>query len=198
MVPFRKHAAQVAAAIAFACACSAVAVAASGTAGESRSAPGAAQEAASASYYFLVYPKEGRIWAFGDVKNYLMFMEHGEVTLTRTRIGIGPNGETVVFGITAEDVKNNQPSAAELVFDGKVAGAAHFYAEVVKAGRYHVFGEWQDLQDYLAHGEIIYTFTEIGTGPKGETVIYALNRNTSKEGRPVKLIERFQALRAPK
>jgi hypothetical protein len=164
-------------------------------AAESNPEPAGTPPSAAATHYFLVYPKEGRLWAFGDVRNYLMYLEHGEVTLTRTRIGVGPNGETVIFGITPDDVKTNQPSAAELVFDGKAVGGEDFYGEVVKGGRYHVFGEWQDLKDYLKHGEMIYTFTEIGTGPRGETVIYALNRNTSKEGRPVRLIERFQALR---
>jgi O-antigen ligase len=50
------------------------------------------------------------------------------------------------------------------------------------------------FQDYLAHKEITFTYTEIGTGPKGETVIYALNSVTKKQGRPVALVEQFGAL----
>jgi hypothetical protein len=153
---------------------------------------------ATAPHYFLVHTKEGRLWAFGDAKTYLMYMEHGEVALTRARIGVGPQGQTVVFGITSDDVKNNQPSMGEMFFDGKVTGGAEFYGEIVRGGRYHVFGEWQDFRDYMQHGEVILTFTEIGTGPKGETVIYALNKTTAKDGRPVKLIEKFKNLRGMK
>jgi hypothetical protein len=168
----------------------------SGAAPAAQAAP--ASQAATAPNYFIVYPKDGRIWAFGDVKTYLMYMEHGEVALTRARIGAGPEGKTVVFGITDDDVKKKQPSMGELFFDGKVTGGKDFYGEIVKGGRYLVFGEWQDFKDYLAHNEMTYTFTEIGTGPKGETVIYALNKNTTKQGRPVKLIEQFKRLRGMK
>ena len=67
----------------------------------------------------------------------------------------------------------------------------------MRNGRYHVFGEWKDFQDYLSHKEITFTYTEIGTGPKGETVIYALNKETKKH-RPVALIEQFNQLRQVK
>jgi len=170
----------------------------SGAAPAAQAAPAPAAQAATAPHYFVVYPKEGRLWAFGDVKTYLMYMEHGEVALTRARIGAGPGGQTVVFGITNDDVKKNQPSMGERFFDGKVTGGSDFYGEVVKGGRYHVFGEWQDFKDYMDHGEVILTFTEIGTGPKGETVIYALNKKTASAGKPVKLIEKFKSLRGMK
>lgn len=169
-----------------------------GSGSGSAAAPAAQAQASTAPHYFVVYPKEGRMWAFGDVKTYLMYMEHGEVALTRARIGAGPGGQTVVFGITGDDVKKKQPSMGEQFFDGKVTGGKEFYGEIVKGGRYHVFGEWQDFKDYMAHGEVILTFTEIGTGPKGETVIYALNKNTAKAGKPVKLIEKFKSLRGMK
>jgi hypothetical protein len=48
------------------------------------------------------------------------------------------------------------------------------------------------MSDYLKHGEVALTYTEIGSGPKGETVIYALNKESSKQGKPVAAIERFQ------
>lgn len=73
-----------------------------------------------------------------------------------------------------------------------------FYGEVIRDGRFYVFGEWQDFKDYLDHKEVTFTFTEIGTGPKGETVIYALNNKTKKEGRPVALIESFKKLHQAK
>lgn len=153
-------------------------------------------QTAQAAHYFMVFHENGRVYAFGDKQNYLLFMEHDEVPLTRTRIGGGPEGQTVVFGITKDESKKlDEPSVAEKFFDDKADNVSAFYGEVFRNGRYHVFGEWQDFKDYLSHKEITFTFTEIGTGPKGETVIYALNSKTKKQGRPVKLIEQFKKLR---
>jgi len=146
--------------------------------------------------YFVVYHENGRIYAMTEPKIYLGLMEHDEVPLTRARVGGGPDGETVVFGITSKDGDHlDKPTAAEDIYDGRTKDVGAFYGEVVRNGRYHVFGEWKDFQDYLAHKEITFTYTEIGTGPKGETVIYALNNKTKDSGRPVALVEQFNQLR---
>lgn len=145
--------------------------------------------------YFLINHENGRIYAFSDTKNYLMFLESDEVPYTRTRIGAGAEGETVVFGITSSEAKDlNKPSGGEMFFDDKMGEVGSFYGEVMRNGRFYVFGEWSDFKDYLNHKEVTFTFTEVGTGPKGETVIYALNNKTKNEGRPVALIEAFKQL----
>ena len=154
---------------------------------------------APTQHYFLVFHENERIYPIADVKNYLAFMEVDELIYTRTRVGEGPNGETLVFGIEKSESKDlSKRSKAEMIYDGKLEPVDPFYAEVVKDGRYHVFGNAKDFKDYLVNKEITYTFTEVGTGPKGETVIYAMNKATSKQGRPVKLIEAFHALRQAK
>jgi len=157
-------------------------------------APATAQK----MYYFMVMSEDGRLYLFGDPKNYLAYREHNEVPLTRSRIGAGPQGQTVVFGITNDDVKATRPSAAEMIFDKKVELKDPFYGEVVKDGRYHVFGSARDFKDFLEHNEITYTFATIGEGPKGASVIYALNKDTVKQGQPTAMIEEFKALRAGK
>lgn len=145
--------------------------------------------------FFIVYHENGRIYPIADTKNYLEFLHSGELTYTRTRIGTGPNGETLVFGIEKKEAESlDKPAKSELFFDGKYEPTGPFYGEIIRDGRFLVFGEWHDFKDYLKHKEITYTFTEIGTGPKGETVIYALNKKTVKEGRPVKLVEQFKTL----
>lgn len=163
-------------------------------------APAAKAEApAQKQTYFMVFHENGRIYAMTEPKIYLGLMEHDEVPLTRARVGSGPDGETVVFGITSKDGEHlDKPTMAEDIFDGRAKGFGAFYGEVVRNGRYHVFGEWQDFQDYLSHKEITFTYTEVGTGPKGETVIYALNQKTKDEGRPLALVEQFNQLRTAK
>jgi hypothetical protein len=150
---------------------------------------------APTQHYFLVFHENGRIYPIADAKNYLAFLDVDELIYTRTRVGTGPEGETLVFGIQKKEAEDlNKPSVAEQLYDGKMEVAGPFYGEVVKDGRFHVFGTWQDFKDYLVNKEITYTFTEVGSGPKGETVIYALNKTTSKDGRPVALIDAFKQL----
>lgn len=159
----------------------------------------AAPAVAPTEYYFLVFHENGRIYPVADVKNYLGFLEHDELIFTRSRIGEGPDGATLVFGIEKKEADDlSKPAKAELFYDGKYEPTGPFYGEVLLNGRFHVFGTWKDFKDFLEHKEVTYTFTEIGTGPKGETVIYALNKDTVKEGRPVKLIEAFNNLRKQK
>lgn len=149
--------------------------------------------------YFMVFHENGRIYVMTEPKIYLGLMEHDEVPLTRARVGAGPEGETVVFGITSKDGEQlDKPTVAEDIYDGRTKDVGAFYGEVVRNGRYHVFGEWKDFQDYLAHKEITFTYTEIGTGPKGETVIYALNNKTKDSGRPEALIGQFNQLHKAK
>ncbi len=160
-------------------------------------APAKAEPAkeAKAENFFIVYHENGRIYPIADVKNYLEFLHTGELTFTRTRIGAGPNGETIVFGIEKKEADDlNKPAKAESFYDGKLAPTGPFYGEIIRDGRFYVFGSWHDFQDYLKNKEVTFTFTEIGTGPRGETVIYALNKDTVKQGRPVTLIEQFRKL----
>lgn len=168
------------------------------------SAPAAATAAAQPAtapteYFFIVYHENGRIYPIADVKNYLTFLDTDELTFTRTRVGAGPDGETIVFGIEKKEADDLAKLAkSELFFDGKYEPTGPFYGEIMVDGRFIVFGSWKDFKDYLANKEVTFTFTEVGTGPKGETVIYALNKDTVKEGRPVKLIEAFNKLRQTK
>lgn len=154
---------------------------------------------APTEHFFIVYHENGRIYPIADVKNYLTFLDTDELMYTRTRVGAGPEGETIVFGIEKKEAADlGKPAKAESLFDSKYEPTGPFYGEIVRDGRIHVFGSWPDFKDYLVNKEITYTFTEIGSGPKGETVIYALNRDTVKKGRPVKLIEAFNELRKQK
>lgn len=155
----------------------------------------AAAPAPGAQVFFAVLPESGRIHAFGDTRNYFDFLSHGEVTLTRTQIGAGPGGRTVVYGITGDDVKANKPSLGEQVMAGSLAPAAGFYGEVLKDSRYYVFGDLKDLKNFLAFGEVPYSYTDIGVGPKGESLVYVMNKDSYAKGKPTDRGERFKLLR---
>lgn len=141
--------------------------------------------------YYQVY-KEGRIYIFDDFATYQTFNEVGETAYRLTRIGAGPKGETVVFGLQKKDKKMRSGIGAVALYDGETEAIAEgFYGEVVKDGRIHVFSEWKDLKDFLAVVEAPYRFTEIGAGPNGETIVYVLNKSNKKK-RPEYLIAEFQ------
>jgi hypothetical protein len=161
----------------------------------SAAAPAPAAAPAAATEYYVVLPEDGRYYAFGRWKDYADYMAHGEVTLTRARIGAGPAGRTLVFGITSDDVKSGQPSVGELVYDGKLGAAEGFYGEVFKDGRYYVFGDLANLKSFAAFGEVPYSFTDIGAGPKGETLVWVMTSESYKKGRPTATIDRFKQLR---
>lgn len=140
---------------------------------------------------FLTFHANGRLYVLGDPKLQQIFLETDEVALTRTRIGDGPDGRTLVFGMNKADAKRGGPTDAELLYDGKQVPQGPFYGEVFKNGRIYVFVDWKDMAAYLKQGEVPLTYTEVGAGPKGETVVYALNKETAKQGNPVAAIERF-------
>jgi len=144
----------------------------------------------------VVLPETGRVHAFGDTKNYFDFLAHGEVALTRTQIGTGPGGKTLVFGITNDDVKANRPSRAEQIMSGALPVTGSFYGEVFKGGRFYLFGDFKDMKDYVAFGEVPYSYTEVGAGPKGETIVMVMNKDSFAKGKPADRMARFTALRA--
>ncbi len=163
------------------------------TTGTGAPAPAAAEKKlAHELNLFMTFHENGRVYVLGDAKLQEIFIKTDEVALTRTRIGEGPGGSTIIFGMNKDDAKRGGPTDAEKLYDGKLEPAGPFYGEVYKNGRYYIFVEWKDMSDYLKHGEVALTYTEIGTGPKGETVIYALNKVSAKQGKPVAAIERFK------
>lgn len=135
---------------------------------------------------------EGRLYIFDDLKTYRSFLEVGETAYRLTRIGAGPKGETVVFGLRKQDKKMRSGLGGVDLFDGKAEGMkVGFYGEIYTGGRTYVFSEWTDLASFKSVGEAPYRFTDIGAGPRGETVVYVLNKKNKKR-HPTALINAFK------
>ncbi|MDP3168811.1 MAG: hypothetical protein Q8M91_00570 [Polaromonas sp.] len=187
--PLRLSALAVFVALAAGCATSPAPAPASATAA-------AAPAAAGAVELFMVLPESGRIHAFGDTKNYFDFKKHGENMLTRTKIGEGPGGKTLVFGITPDDVKTNMPSRGEQILAGAIPAGGAFYGEIMRDGRYFLFDSLKDMTDFAAFGEVPYSYTDIGAGPKGETIVMVMNKDSYPKGKPAPRLNRFKAIHA--
>jgi hypothetical protein len=134
---------------------------------------------------------EGRIHVFYDRKLYRDFIALGETPFRLTRIGAGPHGETMVFGLTKHDKKHPNQVALINVFDGKAPTPEKIYGEMRRDGRIYVFNNFEDMTGVRQAGHPNLFYTEIGAGPKGETVVYVLNEETKKE-RPDQLIAAFK------
>lgn len=135
--------------------------------------------------------KDGRIYVFYDRKELNSFMKVGESTFRLTRIGAGPKGETLVFGLTKKDKKHPHKIAAIKVYDGEMQPGDNFYAEMYKNGRIYVFNNIKDMATVRNFGHPNYFYMSVGSGPKGETVVYVLN-SKNKKHKPVGLIEQFK------
>lgn len=157
--------------------------------------PDAPAAAPGTTELYMVLPPTGRVHAFGDLRNYADFLLHGEIALTRTAIGAGPGGKTIVYGITADDVKANRPSEAEKILAAGAAEPANFYGEVFRDGRFFLFGSLKDMTEFAAFGEVPYSYTDIGAGPQGETLVFVMNKDSYAKGKPMERLERFKALR---
>src|SRR5262245_1351234 len=55
------------------------------------------QPAMAQSMFYIEVPKDERIYVFADGARYDAFMKSGDMGVAITRLGYGPNGETVVF-----------------------------------------------------------------------------------------------------
>ncbi|MEA3404411.1 MAG: hypothetical protein U9R28_01580 [Pseudomonadota bacterium] len=143
---------------------------------------------------YVVY-HDGRMNVFYDAKLYKGFMEVGETAYRKTFIGSGPKGETVMYGLTKGDKKKLTGIPSIEMMEGRLPAAENFYGEIRDEGRINVFDDWKLFQKYMSNGEVPYRLTDIGAGPKGETVVYALTKETKKK-RPEALMAKFKAFYA--
>ena len=143
---------------------------------------------------YIVY-HDGRMNVFYDAKLYKGFMGVGETAYRKTFIGAGPKGETIMYGLTKSDKSKLSGIPSIDMIEGRLTAAENFYGEIRDEGRINVFDDWRLFQEYMANGEVPYRLTDIGAGPNGETVVYALTKETKKK-RPEALIGKFKAFYA--
>ena len=144
--------------------------------------------------FYLVH-HEGRIYVFDDAKTYLSFMQVGETAYRKVFIGAGPNGETLVYGLSKKDKKKTSGIASIDMNEGRLEGAKDgFYGEIIaEDNRQYVFSTWEDLKSFRSVGAAPYRLTEIGAGREGRTLVYVLNKKNKKK-RPEALRAKFKAL----
>ncbi len=135
---------------------------------------------------------EGRLYVFDDFATYHEFLNVGETSFRQTFIGSGPHGQTVVFGMTSKDKKKHFSKIAGYnLYMGSQPAAENFYGEARMENRIYVFDRLEDMKQVRETGEAALRYADIGSGPKGETVIYVL-RSENKKVKPVALMKEFK------
>lgn len=162
-----------------------------GTDAQPQAASAPAEVTMDTSDYYEAH-HEGRIYVFDDLAIYKAFLEYGHTAYRLVRIGEGPGGETIVFGLTGEDKAKRSGIASVALYDGDIAPGDAFYGEVLYDGRFYVFDRWDDLVAFKQTWDAPYRFTEIGAGPGGRTIVYVLNGDNKTE-KPEALIAEFNA-----
>jgi len=137
--------------------------------------------------------KDNRIYVFYDYALYEDFLKHGHTAYMYTRIGSGPKGETLVFGLTKQDKKKREGIPSVDLMDGSLEASEDFYAEMRLEGRIFVFSSLKDMKAVRKTGEAAYRHAKIGYGPKGETVVFVLNKGNKKKY-PESLVKKFDSM----
>jgi hypothetical protein len=163
-------------------------------AGETAPKPPAEAPAYNINDYYQVR-RDQRIYVFDDPKTFGEFLSGGETPYRLTRIGAGPQGETLVFGLRGMDKdKKEENIGAAALYDGKAQGAADgFFAVLMDDKRIHVFEDWAGFAAYRDSGEAAFRYTDIGGGPQGQTIVYVFGK-ANKDRKPDDMIARFKAL----
>lgn len=107
---------------------------------------------------YYEYHIGNEILVLADKKDVQVYLTAGEIPLRVTNIGGGPNGERLVFALVKNEAKAMEKKVgykggAQQMYEGTLQGHDKtFYGEVLKGGRYVVFGSWQDLQAFRRSG----------------------------------------------
>jgi hypothetical protein len=135
------------------------------------------QEVMSKGEEFHIYENHGRLYVLGSQGSLDKFKASGHLPYTRTLIGAGPNGETVVFEVNKKDpalADRLQKEFSHTPFLVTSKGSDYY---VYKMGeRYYVIGQEKTNEKFMASGHLPYTRTLLGAGPMGETVVFEVDK----------------------
>lgn len=125
---------------------------------------------------YNVWKYNGRIYVIGSDKVNETFKKHKHMPYTKTILGLGPAGETVIFEVNKKD-----PAFAEQLiekYNSKpylVTSSQNYFVWKYN-GRIYVIGSTKTNDTFVKHKHMPYTKTILGLGPGGETVIFEVNK----------------------
>lgn len=115
--------------------------------------------------------KDNRVTVLSDAADMKLYIDTGDIAYRQTRIGGGPHGETVIFGIATPEKNKKDGFGSVEMFEGRRVGAEKdFYGEVLADGKWHVFGNWSAL-DAFRKGGPASDLVAAGYAASGEAVL---------------------------
>jgi len=135
--------------------------------------PQLVQKNAVASYF----DHDGRLYVIGKESTKATFAKSPHLPYTRTLIGAGPQGQTVIFEV---DKKN--PALVESLFENyektpwQIASNDKDFFVYKVHGRLYVLGKKVTADKFVKNPHLPYTRTLIGAGPQGETLIFEVDK----------------------
>jgi hypothetical protein len=129
---------------------------------------------------YYEYHVENEILVLADKKDVQVYLKANEIPLRVTKIGGGPNGERLVFALMKNEAKAMEKKVgykggAQQMYEGALEGNDKgFYGEVMKGGRYVVFGSWKDLQAFRQSGDA--SAVSSGTTADGKPVTFTTDK----------------------
>jgi hypothetical protein len=115
--------------------------------------------------YYYEYQHEGRYYIIGRPITAVEFEDTHEVPFTRTMVGAGPKGETVVLEVDKED-----PTLADFLWE-QFKEKHLYYAEVEADGKIYVVGSPESHQKFLSTKKLDNSKPIPETGPEGKPVV---------------------------
>lgn len=135
---------------------------------------------------------ENQAVVFDDHAVYLEYVKTGKAPYMKD-LGIKDSaGRTLVLGLRAEDQgKAVNSLSAKRFLDVNLPPAADFYGEIRQDNKIFVFKRYGDMKDTISLGSPIFSYMELGGGPKGERLVFALAK---EEKKPEALITKFHTM----
>ena len=121
--------------------------------------------ASSTKKSYIAVPHDGRIYVLGSAESAAKFKATHHLALTKTMIGEGPNGESVVLEVSKED-----PELANRLWVD-YANDNIKYFERYHDGRVYVMGSLATLEAFKKTHHLPLTKTYISEGVNGESVV---------------------------
>ena len=157
----------------------------------SASAAKAAEAALNNDDWYQVW-SETQAVVFDDRAVYVEYLKTGKAPVMKDLGSKDAQGRNIVLGLRAEDRSKDVNSlAAKRFIDVNLPPSSSFYGEIREDNKIFVFQRYGDMMDVVKLGEPIFSYIELGAGPDGERLIYALAK---EEKKPEKLIVKFKSM----
>ena len=125
---------------------------------------------------FFVYKYKTRIYVVGSRKMSQKFSKQHHLPYTRTILGAGPTGETVIFEVQKKNSAYVNRLQEKFESTPKLLSSQPSFHVWKFKGRIYVIGKDKTHKAFRTNLFLPYTKTILGAGPSGETVIFEVDK----------------------